>query len=233
MISIIIPTLNEEKYLPLLLKSIKEQDYNGELETIVADAGSHDKTKEIARNFQCQVVKGGNISQGRNSGARAAKGELLLFTDADVVLPKHFLETAVKEFTSRKLDGASFFIYPIQNNWFKTLVFNIFYNYPVKLIVKAFPFGSMTFLVKKEIHQKIKGFNEKVVFLEDTEYIRRLAKAGKYRILEKPAIYASTRRFEEHGWIRTYTKIIIANIYTIFFGPITKDIFHYKFNCHQ
>ena len=54
MISIIIPTLNEEKYLPLLLSSIKKQNFN-DYEIIIADAGSDDKTLEIVKNYNCKI----------------------------------------------------------------------------------------------------------------------------------------------------------------------------------
>ena len=89
MLSIIIPTLNEEKYLPPLLDSIKKQDYK-DYEVIVADAGSKDKTVEIAKKYGCKVVKGGLLPAGRNRGAEASKGDLLLFLDSDIILPPHF-----------------------------------------------------------------------------------------------------------------------------------------------
>ena len=110
MISIIIPTLNEEKYLPHLLKSIKEQDFfsNPEkLEIIVADAGSEDKTVEIAKSFGCQITKGGLPAKGKNEGAKIARGDLFLFLDSDVILDKNYLKKALKEFRERKLSVAS------------------------------------------------------------------------------------------------------------------------------
>jgi len=67
MLSIIIPALNEEKYLPLLLKSLKSQNFN-EYEIIVVDAGSSDKTVDIAKEYGCKVVKGGVPGAGRNRG---------------------------------------------------------------------------------------------------------------------------------------------------------------------
>lgn len=92
MLSIIIPTLNEEENLPKLLQSIKKQKLNQELEIIVSDAGSQDKTREIAKSFGCIIVEGGLLSKGRNNGAKEAKGDLLLFADADTVLPLNFLK---------------------------------------------------------------------------------------------------------------------------------------------
>jgi len=105
-ISIIIPTLNEEKYLPKLLESIKKQDFK-DYEVIVADAGSTDNTKKIAKKFKARVVKGGMPGPGRNRGAEAAKGELLFFFDSDVKLPKGFLKKAHDEMEKRFLEGIS------------------------------------------------------------------------------------------------------------------------------
>ena len=95
MISIIIPTLNEEKYLPLLLASIKNQAFK-EYEIILADAGSKDRTVEIAKQYGCRIIPGGSPSKGRNEGAKVAKGELLFFIDADAVLPPKFFEKSLR-----------------------------------------------------------------------------------------------------------------------------------------
>ncbi|MBI2647452.1 glycosyltransferase [Candidatus Woesearchaeota archaeon] len=87
MISIIIPTWNEEKYLPKLLECIKKQTYK-DYEIIVADANSKDKTREVAKKYNCRIVKGGVPAVGRNNGAKVAKGDILLFLDADVTIQK-------------------------------------------------------------------------------------------------------------------------------------------------
>lgn len=76
--SIVIPTYNEEEYLPKLLESIKMQSYD-DYEIIVADANSNDRTREIAEEYGCIVVEGGLPAVGRNNGAKVAKGEIILF----------------------------------------------------------------------------------------------------------------------------------------------------------
>ena len=77
MLSIIIPTLNEEKLLSLLLKEIKKQNFL-DYEIIVADANSGDKTVEIAKSFGCKIVKGGLPPKGRNEGAKSL-GEMYFY----------------------------------------------------------------------------------------------------------------------------------------------------------
>ena len=101
-ISIIIPTYNEEEYLPKLLESIKSQDFT-DYEVIVADAQSNDNTREIAKEYGCIVVEGGLPGPGRNRGAEVAKGEILLFLDSDLKLTEHYLANVIEEFEGENL----------------------------------------------------------------------------------------------------------------------------------
>ena len=94
-LSIIIPTYNEEEYLPVLLDSIKEQNFK-DYEIIVADANSEDKTREIAEEYGCTVIEGGMPAVGRNNGAKIAKGEYLLFLDSDLKLTDEYLGDVLK-----------------------------------------------------------------------------------------------------------------------------------------
>ena len=111
-LSIIIPTLEEEKYLPLLLDSIKKQNLKRDYEIIISDAGSKDRTIEIAESQGCKIVKGGLPAKGRNEGAKIAQGELFLFLDADTMLPENSLEKFIFEFKKRNLDIAGFLLQP-------------------------------------------------------------------------------------------------------------------------
>ena len=101
-LSIIIPSYNEEENLPGLLESIHSQDFK-DYEVIVADANSTDKTYQVAKYYGCIVVEGGLPAVGRNNGAKVAKGDLLLFLDADLKLSKDYLKDAVEEFNREGL----------------------------------------------------------------------------------------------------------------------------------
>jgi cellulose synthase/poly-beta-1,6-N-acetylglucosamine synthase-like glycosyltransferase len=106
-ISVIIPTRNEEDYLPFLLESLKFQTVADRLEVIVSDADSTDRTPAIAAARGCKIVAGGHPAFGRNAGAAVSNGDVLVFIDADIVLPhRRYLETAVDEFERRQLDVA-------------------------------------------------------------------------------------------------------------------------------
>ena len=112
--SIIIPTYNEEEYLPVLLESIKKQSFE-DYEVIVADANSTDKTREIAESYGCIVVDGGLPAVGRNNGAKVAKGEYLLFLDSDLELTDDYLRNVIYEFRMERLGIAITQMTPLSN----------------------------------------------------------------------------------------------------------------------
>lgn len=230
LLSIIIPTLNEEDYLPRLLRSLKKQDFKS-YEVIVSDAGSKDKTVEKARDFGCRIVKGGIPAEGRNKGAEAAKGDLLLFLDADLVLPEEFLKTFLLFFIKRKLDIATCPVIP-DGGKFDKLGFGA-YNHYVRVTEKFLAHATQVILVKKEFHKKIGGFDREIKLGEDHIYAREVQKIGKFGFIKTEPVIGSSRRFEKDGKIKTFLKYIIAEFYTVLFGPIKKDIFNYKFNHYK
>ncbi len=227
MLSIIIPTLNEEKYLSLLLKSIKKQSFRN-YEIIIADAGSKDRTVEIAKRYGCKIIPGGLPARGRNNGAKAAGGELLLFLDAEAVLPEHFLEKTLSEFRKRKLSIASCGLEPITKNKAYKVLHNILYNLPAHLLENVFPYASNFILVKKEIHQKIRGFDEGITLGEDHAYARKAAEIAKFGFLKIAKLTLLPRRFQNEGWLTISAKYYFCNLYNIFFGNIRSNIFKYN-----
>ncbi|HUV98280.1 MAG TPA: glycosyltransferase, partial [Candidatus Paceibacterota bacterium] len=92
-ISVIVPTFNEEKYIRPTLESLAGQSYR-DFELIIKDGLSTDNTVEISREFADTVISAKDVSIGdaRNQGVRSAKGEVLVFLDADTSLDKNALE---------------------------------------------------------------------------------------------------------------------------------------------
>jgi len=232
MLSIIIPTLNEEKHLPRLLKSIKRQNFN-DYEIIVADASSEDKTVEIAKDYGCKVVKGGLPATGRNNGARIAKGELFLFLDADVVLLEKTFGRILKEFNQRKLDIATFCLLPSRDNKISKFLFTFFYNLPILFLGEVLPHAAMGILIRRDLFKQLKGFNEKIKLAEDHDLARRAKRLGKYGILKATKLLVSDRRFKRDGWLKTGFKYLFCEGYMIFIGPVESDIFKYQFNHYE
>jgi glycosyltransferase involved in cell wall biosynthesis len=228
MLSIIIPTLNEEKYLPLLLGSIKNQDFS-DYEIIVADAGSKDKTIEIAKNFGAKIVKGGLLSYGRNRGAEAASGETFLFLDSDLVLVhREFLKNALVKMKQRNLSLAVFPLIPINGKNIDKFA-HFFWNNWSLFTQRWFPHGASAFLVDKKIHQKIGGFDETLLFVEDQPYVAAVSKAARFGIIREEPVFVSTRRYVRDGRLNVYAKYFLADFYLFFIGPIKSNIFNYKF----
>lgn len=103
--SIIIPAYNEEEYLPTLLTTLQNQTYEN-IEVIVVDDMSEDRTAEVAREYGAVVVIKNdqvcNIAKSRNMGAAAASGEYLIFMDADGAIEHIMIEETVNELESGK-----------------------------------------------------------------------------------------------------------------------------------
>jgi len=230
-VSIVIPTYNEEKYLPKLLDSIDKQTV-GPTEVIVSDAFSEDKTREIAKKYGCKVVDGGLPAVGRNSGAKVAKSEIILFLDADVVLPKDFLEKTISEMTERGLDMASCFLKPTTRSKVDLAFYSAF-NYYCKITTKIHPHipGSCIF-IKKYLHQKINGFDETIVMCEDQDFVKRASKFGKFAFLKSFKIPFSERRMIREGKIKFALKYFAMEMHLIFLGKIKRDLFDYKLGDH-
>jgi len=228
MISIIIPTFNEEKYLPALLSSIKKQQYKN-YEIIIADAGSTDNTLQIAKKYNCRIIPGGLPAAGRNKGAKIAKGNYLLFLDADVVLKKNFLKNTISEFETKDIDIATSYIIPLSNKKIDFILHNAV-NVYFRITQRFYPHApGFCILIKKNIHNAINGFDEKIKLAEDHDYVRRARKYGKFRILYFSKIFVSIRRLETDGRFNVAIKYILCEIHRMIIGEVRTNIFNYKF----
>ncbi len=229
MLSIVIPTKNEEEYLPKLLASIRTQTLQP-LEIIVADAGSTDRTRQIATSFGARVVDGGMPGPGRNRGAEAAKGEIVLFLDADVELTDpQFLERNLHEFIERKLDFATCDVLPMSKK-IVDRVFHHFYNGYTRLLAKVHPHApGFCIFARRDKHREIHGFDETVLFCEDHDYVLRGERVGSFGILTSVKVPVSVRRLERDGRLEIAIKYTLAEAYIMTIGPVRTNIFNYTF----
>jgi len=229
MFSIIIPTKNEEQYLPFLLKSLKKQTFLPK-EIIVADAGSNDQTRQIAFSFGCQVVDGGLPGPGRNRGASVAKESWLLFFDADVELDDPtFLKRASQELEKKKFDIATCNIFPLSHrriDHFSHCFYNFYARACQPLMVHA---PGFCIFIKRDLHESIGGFDENIVFCEDHEYARRASKKGRFGFLSNRFhVPVSTRRFDHDGRLTIMKKFFGGELHLLLRGPIRDNRFHYE-----
>lgn len=228
MLSIIIPTLNEEAYLPHLLESIKYQNYRRH-EVIIADADSSDSTVEIAKMYGCKITTGGLPGTGRNKGVSIASGEYLLFLDADTVLPPNFLYEILSESYKRQIDTATCLMLPLSEKKIDKILHSAANRY-IRITQRFYPHApGFCILAKKSIHYKINGFNEELKLAEDHDYVRRVSKIGKFRVLSSQKIPVSIRRMEKEGRLKLTMKYVCIEMHRIFRGEIYSNFIHYEF----
>lgn len=229
MLTIVIPTKNEEAFLPTLLESIRRQTVQPD-KIVVADAGSTDRTREIAQSYGALVVDGGMPGAGRNRGAAHAQTEFILFLDADVELrdPK-FLEKAMGEMLEKKLDLATCDVFPLSDAAVDHFLHKA-YNTYARAWGSLFPHApGFCMFVRKPAHEKIHGFDETITFCEDHDYAQRLKKIGTFGFLKATKIPVSIRRLDRDGRINIAMKYLAAELHIALLGPIRHSKFRYTF----
>jgi glycosyltransferase involved in cell wall biosynthesis len=224
MISIIIPTLNEEKYIGKTLDYLSK--YKGDYEIIISDTNSKDKTVEIASKYTDKIVihsKDGKkltIAAGRNLGASYATGDYLVFIDADICIvePNNLFEKAYICFQKdSQLVGLTISLHVFKE--LETLGDRIiipFFIYARLLMNNYLGIGAATGefqMVKTSAFKQIGGFNELLATGEDDDFFRRLSKMGKTRLEKRLIAYHSGRREHALGWpklLYTWTRDTIS-----------------------
>lgn len=206
MFSLVIPALNEEKYLPRLLDSVKEQKLQPD-EIIVADANSTDKTVEIAKSYGCRIVEGGGFAYGRNSGAGSANADIIIFLDADGVLPSDkFFNRIVGEFLRRDADLATCFIFPSEMKLKYTLPWagaNVFNTINV-MMKSANGINGACMIMKKSVFEELGGFDENLHAREDYDFFNRAFRKKMKLILVPAIVETSVRRLEKKSITKTF-----------------------------
>lgn len=232
-VSIVIPTLNEERHLPKLLQSVKSQTFQ-DFEIIVADAHSKDKTRVLAEAAGARVVDGGMPGVGRNAGARAAQGTILLFLDADVVLPdSEFLGRVVQEFDDRGLDIATAMLEPLTERFADKAFFFLYNWYTVSLKRWVQHAPGFFMVVRRSLHEQIGGFDESLDFAEDHEYTLRAAREGRFGFLRSGRILVSVRRLRSDGWLRLAGQYIVGEWFILTKGKVPPGKMDYRFGHHD
>ncbi len=214
-LAIIIPTLNEEYFIGDLLDSIAKQTVWPK-EIVVVDAYSPDNTISEIKKRQKSLpqlkfyqIPRSTISKQRNLGVSKTRSEHILFLDADMELKqKDTLERYYNEVLEKKPDCAAAINLPNSNYWKDNIFFkleNLLFkvSQSIWLIVTA-----RNLYIKRELFNKIGGFDEQVAVAEDQELVHRvIKKRGKFTFLEDSSIYTSTRRVEKEGRRKYFLKM--------------------------
>jgi glycosyltransferase involved in cell wall biosynthesis len=208
--SIVIPALNEERHLGGLLSDLSAQTRRPD-EVLVVDAGSTDGTKQIARGFAFVDLLGGSppVAEGRNLGGRRATGDIIVFFDADVRLPKAFLENLLAKMQRRRLDVACPRYVPYRST--PTIrAFHAFFNALFRASQGVLPSGAgHCIAVRGDLFRGSRGFDSGLKF-DDIELIRRLATGRRFGIVNEK-VYVSDRRYREEGALRTFLRHLLMS----------------------
>lgn len=197
MLSIIIPTYNSEKTLAQTINSLVPPPYAREV--IVVDGGSTDATHDIANKAADKVVvspKGRGIQL--KNGAKAAKGEWLLFLHADTLLPENW-GTEVCSFVAKgtQREQAAYFTFALDDDQAAAKRLEKIVSWRSRIL--GLPYGDQGLLISRHLYDQVGGFND-MVLMEDVDIVRRI---GKKRLRQLSArAMTSAVRYRQHGYIR-------------------------------
>jgi glycosyltransferase involved in cell wall biosynthesis len=213
MISVIIPTLNEESTLEEMLSQFSPETIREyEIELIVSDGGSTDATIDIAKQKVHIILdevkdRRQTIGEGRNRGARHSSGDILFFFNADVRVDNmgHYLKAMREILGSPDVVAATcpVFVYPEQETSLDRIYHRI-HNSHVRFL-NAVGFGTgrgECQVVKRDAFMSVGGYDERLAAGEDFDLYRRLARQGSIRYVKDLKAYESPRRYRRLGYLR-------------------------------
>lgn len=197
-LSVIIPTLNEERYLRSTLAHLRKNSFNQPFEIIVVDSGSSDKTINIAKMQKVSFLQFLPTIKGRgqplNYAACKARGGVLLFLDADTKVPQNYDLYIEKTLENKNIIGGAFeFALEGKNPGFRIIELINRIRYRIR---KRY-YGDQGLFVRKEILNKVGGFPE-IELLESAYLCSKLQEYGDLVLINKK-IRTSPRRFEKDG----------------------------------
>lgn len=211
-VSVIIPTRNEARWLPVLLRCLCRQSTRP-AEIIVADAGSSDGTRTLCDRAGVCVVRGGRPAAARNAGARRARGDYLLFLDADTAPSAGFIGRLLFLATTRHADILSCRFCPVEAGrtisalfCFVSAVFSL-----ENRLGRPRGLGGCL-LVNREVHHCIGGFDEELGWGEDLDYLERAVARGFSYVYADEIIPVSARRFIRGGVWQTCVTYLLLDL---------------------
>ncbi len=226
-ISVIVPTLNEEKLLDRMLRQFTPSLVERfRIELVVSDGGSVDRTLAIAAEHAHAVVINREgikqtIAMGRNIGARSAKGSVLVFLNADTLIgdPELFFTTLIAEIDVPGLAALTcrVEVYPDERRPLDR-AFHGFYNWFFAMMNRVgMGMGrGECHIMKREVFESVLGYADGIAAGEDYDMFRRLDQVGRIKFLENVVVYESPRRYRRYGYLFVTVSWFI-NFLAVFF----------------
>jgi glycosyltransferase involved in cell wall biosynthesis len=220
-VSTIVPTWNEEKYLPHCLKSLRNQFGRRSSEIVVVDGGSTDRTVKIAEEYADKVLVNSRqpVGAARNAGAREASGRILAFIDADTVASETWLDAIDRTFElNPSAVGVTGPTLPYEGSMLDERVYSVatgwFQRFSLKLGLPHV--AGFNCAYRKDAFWKAGGFDESRQLSEDIMLSLRIRHQGMISFNPELVAYTSLRRIKKYGY--TYlTTYYLMNWATMLF----------------
>ena len=197
-LSVIIPTLNEEKFIGSRLENLGEVFPRKDVEVIVADGGSGDGTREAVRRYPGVKIVSSAPGRGPqlNRGAAEARGDVLLFLHADACLPAGAGELIRRASREKGTAGGCFQIKTIPPPGKGRLFRLLLKTADWRSRFSRFPYGDQAVFVKRTVFERMGGFRNYPI-MEDLDFSKRLRRVGKIVRIKEP-VQVSGRRWDKN-----------------------------------
>jgi glycosyltransferase involved in cell wall biosynthesis len=225
MISVVIPTFNEERNIERCLKALNEQTIpRKDFEVIVVDGESRDKTIEIAQKYADKVIqqKSNGVGGARNDGAKIARGDVLVTTDADCVPYSEWLEVAQEHFKNEKVIAVTGFLDPLDCeslNRFEAYLYRLLFRISNHLLTMFSITGfyhlcGANSAFHRNTFLEIGGYLD-LPYSDDIEIFRRLKFKGKMVLDNRMKVNYSIRRIKKMSLIKYIYQIMRNDFVTM------------------
>lgn len=210
MISVVVPTYNEEQNIERCLESLADQTVPRETyEVIVVDGNSKDRTRELAEPLADSVFiqKSKRVGGARNDGVMAASGEVVATTDADCILPRDWVERIGKNFAEREIVQLYGTVYPIEDgvrNRLSLVGANTFSRLGYHTRTIYFTLGCNTAFDRDAFIRA--GMYRCIDAGDDLEIAQRMRRIGKVYLDPDLAVGFSMRRYQQFGTIKSISE---------------------------
>ena len=194
--SVVIPTKNEDKWIERTLSALTASKQSKEIIIVDNDCGVG--LKKIASKYSCRLLKDTTPAKSRNSGAKLSSGDIIVFVDADIIVPPNCLDHATTIIEKNENIGLVHFkIKPMTDSKFINLSYLAMHYYFKMLSFWGFAQGIGNFIaVRRSVFDSIGGFDECIKVGEDADFYRRASKFTSISYISDDMVYASPRRYE-------------------------------------